>query len=206
MEALDNLRRLGEFDITDLRAYVNRQDEEAWLQESYRQQAFRVHRQTHTIYLVFDADFRHLEPTRHPKYEEFSEPMRPLIEKVSSLFDYQGWMVRCILTRLIAKGQITPHADQGFSLEQSHRIHIPIVTNEGVLFQVGEESVHMKAGELWEINNRRVHSVVNHGDESRVHMILDWAEPMTHTQLRGYRADRERHMHRARMGTAPRYD
>jgi hypothetical protein len=32
----------------------------------------------------------------------------------------------------------------------------------------------MNEGELWEINNAREHSVINHGDGGRVNLIVDW--------------------------------
>jgi len=39
---------------------------------------------------------------------------------------------------------------------------------------VGDTEVHMKPGELWEINNRREHGVVNGGGEDRIHLIVDY--------------------------------
>jgi tetratricopeptide (TPR) repeat protein len=55
-----------------------------------------------------------------------------------------------------------------------HRIHLPIVTNEDVVFHVGGEEINMHAGELWEINNGTVHGVENRGTEDRIHLIVDW--------------------------------
>jgi quercetin dioxygenase-like cupin family protein len=54
------------------------------------------------------------------------------------------------------------------------RIHIPVISTARVEFTVGGEQRVMNQGELWEVNNAREHSVVNKGDESRVHLILDW--------------------------------
>ncbi len=54
---------------------------------------------------------------------------------------------------------ITPHKDDDFSLTHSHRIHLSIITNDEVWFTVGSETIHMREGELYEINNRRMHSV-----------------------------------------------
>jgi quercetin dioxygenase-like cupin family protein len=54
------------------------------------------------------------------------------------------------------------------------RIHMPVVSTDQVEFTVGGESQVMKEGELWEINNAREHSVVNKGDDRRVHLIVDW--------------------------------
>ena len=206
MQPLANFRKYGAIDVSELRACVEHQPESAWREQDYRQEAFQVHRHTETIYLLFDKDFRHFEPTRQPKYEEFQSALKPVIQLVSGYFDYQGWAVRCILTKLAAGGAITPHRDFGFSLAQSHRFHLPIITNPSVDFTVGDETVQMSPGELWEINNTRRHSVINRGAEYRVHMILDWAEPVSHAQLRIYQNDRQRHRARTREGAAPRYD
>ena len=77
-----------------------------------------------------------------------------------------------ILVKLLTNGSIPHHVDQGETLSKSHRMHLPIITNEQNLFSVGDSEVHMKAGELWEINNRREHGVVNGGSEDRIHLIV----------------------------------
>ncbi len=88
-----------------------------------------------------------------------------------------GYFIRANLVRLNPGGEITAHQDKNFSLAHSHRIHIPIVTNEQVLFMVGSETINMREGEIFEINNRRIHSVRNDGVDGRVHLILDWVTP-----------------------------
>jgi hypothetical protein len=202
----DSFRFLGKLDVTALKQCVLRQSESAWSEQDYRQEKYAVHRQTQTIYLLFDNDFRHFESTNQPRLAEFAPALRPVVQHIAASFGNRGWPVRCILTRLVAGGEITPHKDFGFSLMHSHRVHIPLVTNPGVMFTVGERSIHMQEGELWEINNSFTHRVVNGGPEARVHMILDWAEPPTHSQLRMYRADRERHRINVRRGSVMKYD
>lgn len=54
------------------------------------------------------------------------------------------------------------------------RIHACIATSDGCAFTVGNEAVNMGAGEMWEINSVRLHSVKNGGDEARVHPVIDW--------------------------------
>ena len=88
-----------------------------------------------------------------------------------------GYFVRANLVRLQSGGTITEHTDNNFSLVHSHRVHLPIITNAEVGFMVGNKSINMKEGELWEINNRRLHSVNNAGPEDRVHLILDYVIP-----------------------------
>jgi quercetin dioxygenase-like cupin family protein len=51
---------------------------------------------------------------------------------------------------------------------------VPVITTEGVIFTVGGEPRSLPAGEIWEINNTREHSVENTSDRDRVHLIVDW--------------------------------
>jgi aspartyl/asparaginyl beta-hydroxylase (cupin superfamily) len=74
---------------------------------------------------------------------------------------------------------IPEHVDSGPALINCHRVHIPITTNDKVVFMVGGEKKYMQAGEFWEINNALEHSVENHGDKDRIHLIIDWMPNFT---------------------------
>ncbi len=124
-----NFRPLGRMDVTDLAACIARQTDADWTVERSRQKQFAVHSQTRAIFLLFDHDFRHFEPTWLPK---------------------------------------------------------------GL--------------ELWEINNQRDHAVRNCGAQDRVHLIIDWAEPLSHLELLAYGLDRKEHARKVKMGITPRYD
>jgi hypothetical protein len=201
-----NFRNGGTLDISGLKLCTERQPESAWHQDTTRQEEVRVHRDTQSIYLIYDKDFRHVRPTVLPKYDEFSQALRPFVETISNQFKHRGNVLRCLLTRLRSLGRIPPHIDSGFSLAHAHRFHIPIITNSDVIFTVGGESMQMRPGEIWEINNKRFHGVVNQGAEDRVHLILDWAEPMTQTEQRAYIKDRLVHYRKERLGETQRYD
>jgi len=53
-------------------------------------------------------------------------------------------------------------------------VHIPITTNDKVVFTVDGEKKNMQVGEFWEIDNSQDHSVENQGNEDRIHLIVDW--------------------------------
>lgn len=57
------------------------------------------------------------------------------------------------------------------------RTHAPLITSSEVEFVVGGERRHLACGELWEINNWRVHHVENRGAADRVHLLVDWNAP-----------------------------
>lgn len=181
--------KLGEFDVTALAEKVARISDETWSEKRGRQQEFPVHADTQTIWLLYDDDFRHFNPTRRPAMDEFETDIAPLLGLIES--NYQetlkdriipekfkpAYFIRIIMARLRAGGKIGVHADGGYSLKRCHRVHLPIITSEKCLLTCGDTTLHMRPGEIWEINNRQWHSVDNDGDEPRVHMILDYVQP-----------------------------
>lgn len=181
-----NFRYIGNVEIAELRELVLRFTAEEWASYSLRQKRYEVHRDTRTIGLVFDPDFRHTHPTRLPALEIFQESLRPALAMAAEFYEQTpegqhlvqqfglGYFVRATLVQLEAGGSIAAHQDNNFSLTHSHRIHLPIVTNDRVSFKVGDDTMSLPAGDMYEINNRRLHSVENHGEQDRVHLILDF--------------------------------
>jgi len=79
------------------------------------------------------------------------------------------------LMRLNAKGFIAPHNDRS----KEHvgrdlmRMHIPVITNPNVFFEVEGEYYHLSSGNLYFTDTIAIHSVLNNSDEDRLHIILD---------------------------------
>jgi hypothetical protein len=171
-----NFRMLGQVDVSAIKEKTQMLTEEDWAADEWRQKRFDTHADTQTVQLIFDADFRHEAATPREKYFElgFDSLLEPVIDTVRDYFTGDGYVVRAILVRLKARGTIPQHIDTGYSLMNCRRIHIPVISTARVEFTVGGEQRVMNQGELWEVNNAREHSVVNKGDESRVHLILDW--------------------------------
>ncbi|MEO1052775.1 MAG: aspartyl/asparaginyl beta-hydroxylase domain-containing protein [Bacteroidota bacterium] len=78
------------------------------------------------------------------------------------------------LLNLKAGSHIKPHKDPGLCYaENAFRLHIPITTNDKVVFQVGEELAEMLPGECWYGDFNVIHSVANNGVTDRIHLIID---------------------------------
>lgn len=184
-----NFARIGTADLSIMRDLVTQLTPEHWSGDPTRQNRYEAHKDTRSIGLVYDYDFRHVDPTVLPPMQLFSPALRQLFAMIADHYEYQpaatdllgqrgrGYFVRVNLVSLRAGGEITPHQDMNFSLAHSHRVHVPVFTNDSVEFTVGTETINMRADEVIEINNRRMHSVRNAGDEDRVHLILDWVTP-----------------------------
>lgn len=79
-------------------------------------------------------------------------------------------------SRLMGLGpgaEVPAHVDSHYYWRTHLRIHIPIITNPGVEFTCGGETVHMAAGECWVFDSFQRHEVHNRGDAHRVHLVLD---------------------------------
>lgn len=80
---------------------------------------------------------------------------------------------RSRLMGLAPGAEVPPHVDVHYHWRTHMRVHIPVITNPGVTFTVGGESVHMAPGECWVFDSFRLHDVQNRGSEKRVHLVLD---------------------------------
>lgn len=169
-----NFLRLNEhFDVSAIRSRIEQLPAERWF-ESERERLFDVHRDTQALLMVHFEDYQYEKPEYRELYAELRDALEPVIDYVGRYYKNNGFIVRLILAKLVAGGKIPRHTDAGFSLLNSHRIHLPIITNDDVVFFVGGEELNMRTGELWEINNGTVHGVENRGAQDRVHLIVDW--------------------------------
>ena len=76
--------------------------------------------------------------------------------------------------RLAPGSVIKEHRDHDLSFEQGMvRIHIPVVTNEGVDFRLNGLRCVMPAGSSWYLRLSDPHSVANRGADDRVHLVID---------------------------------
>jgi hypothetical protein len=171
-----NFRLLDVCDVSEIKEKLAALSDADWEAANWRQKRFDAHRDTQNIELIFCKDFRFESPAQLEMYSQLGceDLLAPLCEVISDYYTGDGYVVRALLVRLRAGGVILEHVDSGYLLMNSRRIHIPIVSNEEVVFTVGDEACVMKEGELWEINNARTHKVENPGDSGRVHLIIDW--------------------------------
>lgn len=174
--------KIGQVDSGPLRNAVLALPEARWYEETGRQATYAAHRHTQTIPLIFDPDMRHVDPTVLAAFVEFGDLLAPALDCVAGRYGGQGadgasYFVRILLVRLSAGSRIATHRDHGASLSRAHRVHLPIVTNVQTEFAVEGVVKHLPAGELWEINNRKLHAVRNLGTDPRIHAVIDYVVP-----------------------------
>ncbi len=171
------LRELGPIDSVALREAILAQDEIAWNEDKYRQEEFEVHHATESIVVFFgDIDkLPNVVVSQEPGWPRLSEVALPLMnEIIKRFYTPGGTVIRAMAAKLLAGNVITSHTDKHPSFHCGHRIHVPITTNPRVRFMIDGQQYQFKVGEAYEINNQKMHSVMNKGAEDRITFIFDY--------------------------------
>ena len=82
---------------------------------------------------------------------------------------------RSRLMRLDPGCEVPEHIDFNYHWYTRVRIHVPVITDPSVTFYCADDRVHMKPGECWIFNSWQRHRVVNAGQQTRVHLVIDTA-------------------------------
>lgn len=80
---------------------------------------------------------------------------------------------RVIITKLPPGKTITPHVDGGAPATYYERYMVALQCLPGAVFHIGDESVNFRSGDVWHINNKILHSVVNNSSDDRIICITD---------------------------------
>jgi hypothetical protein len=165
----------GNVDVTQLKDNLTGLD---WNEHNIRQN-LGVHRNTETLEVIWDFDSLQNNKIGKIHSNYYKLDMESFLEKMKPIYvsNYgEGYFIRVLIVKLKANTNIEPHVDNGYSLMTAKRTHIPIITNSKVTFTVNGETKYLKEGEIWEIDNSKVHSVDNNSDEDRIHLIIDYTK------------------------------
>lgn len=80
---------------------------------------------------------------------------------------------RSRLMRIDQEAEVTPHVDSSHYWWERVRIHVPVVTDPAVVFQVGKATQHLAPGEVWAVDTWDRHRVVNPAQHKRIHLVVD---------------------------------
>jgi hypothetical protein len=170
-----NFKMCGNVDVTHLKDKLNGLD---WTEHTIRQN-LGVHKNTETLEVIWDWESLETDKIGKIHSNYYKLDMESFLEKIKPIYESNygdGYFIRVLIVKLKANSNIEPHVDNGYSLMTAKRTHIPIITNSDVTFTVGGETKHLKEGEIWEIDNSKVHSVDNNSDMDRIHLIMDYTK------------------------------
>lgn len=172
----DFFNHLGTADVGDLVERVKDIPDSLWDSEN-RDKPNKFARLNDTCHIIFrflarpDSMFDFHD---HPVlWDEWKDALLPIMEQAAKGLGYENYCFpRVMLARLPAGGEVSRHSD-GEASHYVHKIHVPLITNEETVFHVGTQSMHMPVGEIYEVNNKRIHSVRNDGRHDRIHLIFE---------------------------------
>ena len=143
---------------------------------------------THLIYLPVskqrtDSSFKYLMKG-YPKgiWDMWNVIMKPCCEYLASLTGIENpVVVQADLARMRPhEGDTVMHTDTRYNQRYARRYNIAISTNKECWLyhhsydlNNGGMRDHIPEGELWELNNKIIHTAVNRGDTWRTHLIID---------------------------------
>ncbi len=80
---------------------------------------------------------------------------------------------RVVVTRLAPGKRILPHADEGAPADYFTRYQIALQSLPGAIFRIGNEQMNFRTGDVWMIDNRTEHEVINNSADDRIVCIVD---------------------------------
>jgi Aspartyl/Asparaginyl beta-hydroxylase len=172
----ETVRDLGPVDTGALRERVAALSEQVWASENARKENdFEVFH--HTRHIVFRFTPGNQNPEDHydtPGWAVWRGLLEPVMAAAVAPYGFAApEYSKAMLARLAAGQRIDLHSDGAGSNLRTHKIHVPLITNEKALYLCGNEGFHLTDGHAWEVNNIRPHGGVNGGDADRVHLIFE---------------------------------
>jgi len=162
------LFRIGAVDVSEIESEINKLTHTQWIEWDLRQSRYKVHSATESYPLMFS------EYGEDPKTYNVGTPLwnttQHLISKLETFYNRK--VGAAVYVKLKPNTNIRPHTDGGWFVN-THRVHIPIVTDPRILFSLTEDKFHLEKGSIYEINNLVEHGVENPTDIDRVHLMVD---------------------------------
>ena len=171
------LQELGPVDMGALAENILSQERAAWREELIRQKSFDVHQQTESIVMVFTEldDWPSVTLKKEPGWDRLVDAAMPVMHSIiEQHYPPGGTIIRAMAAKLLAGSKIKSHRDSHISFHLGHRIHVPITTNSRVRFMIDGRPYRFEVGQAYEINNQKIHGVMNKGTEDRITFIFDY--------------------------------
>lgn len=171
-----SIQELGSFNISAIKKEILNFSEE-WFMDTSRQDNNYTHAKTQ-MFRFCETDYSWIPGNKLDtiyvnrfKSEDANDELVDIYKNLE--YYYSGKIIRCEAIKMSAMHDIPKHVDGGALLNYSRRVHVPIITNKDVFFTVMNNTVNMKEGVWYEINNQMPHSVSNKSRMDRIHLIID---------------------------------
>jgi hypothetical protein len=171
---------LGACRIDDLVTALPEADSPVWNKARFRQDDHDVHARTRSIVFSWlDNAWQPGDPMVVVE-ADWGEPKLAAAVRACAAELLQrrpGKIAKLVLAELSPGAVIKAHVDDVDALTLAHRCHVPIVSNEQVVFSIDGIPYYLEPGKAYEIDNTRRHAVENRSAQRRVHLLCDIMPP-----------------------------
>lgn len=170
------IRHLTAVDINPLKEQVERLSEMAWEKEDVaKPNNFACFHHTQHILFRFISENRNAaDYVSYPIWPLWAPLLQPVMQAAVAPYNFvRPVFPKAMLARLLAGGQIDLHRDGAGANLFTHKIHVPLQTNDGVRFLFENAEFQMELGEAYEVNNITGHGGRNDGAEHRIHLVFE---------------------------------
>ena len=170
----DSVRRLGVVDIAALSQQVARLSEKVWNKENaVKENDFFCF--THTRHIIFRFTTQALGSFHSmPIWYLWQRWLLPVMTAAAAPYAYAAPLFpKVMLARLHAGCRIEPHQDYAGMNPFTHKIHVPLKTGPQATLTVRDQTLHLPAGEAFEVNNLATHGAFNGESHDRIHLIFE---------------------------------
>lgn len=173
-----NVRDLGPVQADALRALVARISDQAWVGEDRNKENdfFCFHHTQHIVFRFIEGNRDPENFYENPSWTVWKPLLLPIMEAAIAPYGFGDPVFpKAMLARLTAGQFIDLHSDGPGSNLRTHKIHVPLITDERVFFLSGADAgrFHLAYGRAWEVNNVAPHGGLNDSDVDRIHLIFE---------------------------------
>ena len=172
-----SFRDLGKVDIAALRAAVLAIPESVWdAENAAKPNRFGALDKTRHIVFRFVTQWDDWRQSYDGElWPQWRRLLEPVLAQATRAYGYAHFgFPRVMLARMPVGGIVHPHRDANPAAKWPHKIHVPLLTNEKVIFFVDGVGRHLAEGEAVEVNNMAMHAVKNDGAADRTHLIFEY--------------------------------
>jgi len=167
-------KQYPDFNIVSLKDLILHFDKE-WYLDTSRQETLDPLKGTLTYFLKnYDPAWKTTD-VYNTKINYTGSEIWKLVDPIVNSLEliHDGKAGRVMISKLLSEEDVERHFDPGQYAGVVRRNHVPIQTNDGVIFSVADQFINMKEGECWEINNNKSHGIKNKYKLDRIHLIID---------------------------------
>ena len=175
---------LGAVDITAIRELVGRLSERVWdLEDEQKENNFPVfHHTRHIIFRFIEGMRDHRCYYSNPIWTVWQNHLLPVLHQATAGFRFRHPVYpKVMLARLAAGAVIDRHVDGAGANLFTHKLHVPIQTNDAVRLFIHDRVFQLTEGRAYEVNNLAPHAVENLGRTDRIHLIFEVFDQMEQT-------------------------